>query len=331
MSWLRTATLIRAVLICCLSMPVTEGKAEASKAESGYIPTHDGSRLFYRKLGSGPQTVIIPGGFLFGSAFDGLAGKQRTIIFYDMRDRGASDRIEDAALLTMENDVRDLETIRSHFGVKKFVPVGYSYLGFMVVLYAKDHPQHVERIVQLGPVPRQWDTKFPDHLMNRDLAQVIPDEVWNPLEELKKQGYDKSHPKEYCEKRYQVLRVMLVGDPKNADKIPNYCHLPNEWPVNFDRHMQAHFVGSVQKLKVPKEEVQRVAVPVLTIHGTKDRNAAYGAGREWALTLPDARLVTVKGAAHQSWADQPELVFDSMRAFLDGKWPAAAEKITSLE
>jgi len=306
-------------------------ETKAAGETSGFIPTHDGSRLFYRKLGGGPQTVIVPGGFLFGNAFDHLAGKQRTVIFYDMRDRGASDRIEDASLITMENDVRDLETVRSHFGVKKFVPVGYSYLGFMVVLYAKDHPQHVERIVQLGPVPRQWDTKFPDHLMNRDLAQIIPDEVRNPLEQLKKQGYDKSHPKEYCEKRHQVLRVMLVGDPKNVDKIPNYCHLPNEWPVNFDRHMQAHFVGSVQKLKVTKEEMQKVRVPVLTIHGTKDRNAAYGAGREWALTLPDCRLITVKGAAHQSWADEPDLVLGSVETFLKGEWPKEAEKIASLE
>ncbi len=124
---------------------------------------------------------------------------------------------------------------------------------------------------------------------------------------------------------------MLVGEPKNVDKIPNACHLSNEWPVNFDRHMQAHFVGSVQKLKVSKEAVQKVSVPVLTIHGSKDRNAAYGAGREWALTLLDARLVTVKGAAHQSWADEPALVLGSVEMFLRGKWPAEAEKITSLE
>ncbi len=326
---LRKATLILLALAGWVPMLAAEGKAAAES--SGYIPTHDGSRLYYRKLGGGPQTVIVPGGFLFGDAFDRLAGKQRTIIFYDMRNRGASDRVEDASLLTMENDVRDLETVRRHFGVTKFVPVGYSYLGFMVVLYAKDHPQHVERIVQLGPVPRQWDTKFPEQLTNRDLEQIIPEEVWNPLQELKKQGYDQSHPREFCEKRYQVLRVMLVGDPKNADKIPNLCHLSNEWPVNFDRHLQAHFVGSVQKLKVPKEEVQKVAVPVLTIHGTKDRNAAYGAGREWALTLLDARLVTVKGAAHQSWADEPELVLGSIETFFQGKWPKDAEKIASLE
>lgn len=325
----RRVILVLLAMICSVDLLAAETKTAGES--SGFIPTHDGSRLYYRKLGSGPQMVIVPGGFLFGSAFDGLAGKQRTVIFYDMRNRGASDRIEDTSKLTMENDVQDLETVRRHFGVNKFVPVGYSYLGFMVVLYAKDHPQQVERILQLGPVARQWDTQFPEKLTNRDLRQIIRNEQWNPLEELKKQGYDKSHPREYCEKRYQVLRVMLVGDAKNADKIPNSCHLPNEWPVNFDRHLEAHFVGSVQKLKVTKEDVQKVAVPVLTIHGTKDRNAAYGAGREWALTLPDARLITVKGAAHQSWADEPMLVLGSIETFLNGEWPKEAEKITSLE
>ena len=38
----------------------------------------------------------------------------------------------------------------------------------------------------------------------------------------------------------------------------------------------------------------RVRAPVLTIHGTWDRNAPYAGGREWALTLPDARLITVE-------------------------------------
>ena len=71
--------------------------------------------------------------------------------------------------------------------------------------------------------------------------------------------------------------------------------------------------------------------PVLTIHGTKDRNAPYGSGREWAMTLPEARLVTVPGAGHLSWVEAPGLVFTSINTFLDGKWPTTAEKITQLE
>ncbi|HSA94374.1 MAG TPA: alpha/beta hydrolase [Terriglobales bacterium] len=306
--------------------------AHATDQETtGFVTAHDGARLSYRKLGHGPQTVIVPGGFLFDGAFDRFATAGRTVIFYDMRNRGRSDAVKDLSQVTIQNDVRDLEAVRAHFGVKKASLIGYSYLGFLVVLYAMDHPEHVERIIQLGAVPRQWDTEYPAQLTNRDAEQVVDMKAWNAVQELKKQGYNASHPKEYCEKEWAVFRRMLVGKPESVEKLPGWCDLPNEWPVNFSKHLEAHFVGSVQKLKVPKEEVAKVTVPVLTIHGTLDRNAAYGAGREWALTLPNARLVTVKGAAHQSWADEPELVLGSIETFLSGDWPKEAEKINSLE
>jgi pimeloyl-ACP methyl ester carboxylesterase len=87
----------------------------------------------------------------------------------------------------------------------------------------------------------------------------------------------------------------------------------------------------VQALQVAAEQVARVTAPVLTVHGTMDRNAAYGAGREWAMTLPDARLVTVSGAGHCSWADDPERVFGAVETFLSGRWPENAEKVTRLQ
>jgi pimeloyl-ACP methyl ester carboxylesterase len=68
---------------------------------------------------------------------------------------------------------------------------------------------------------------------------------------------------------------------------------------------------------------------VLTIHGIKDRNAPYGAGREWASKLQNARLLTIENGAHNSWVDAPEVIFPAIREFLDGKWPEAARKIAS--
>lgn len=71
--------------------------------------------------------------------------------------------------------------------------------------------------------------------------------------------------------------------------------------------------------------------PVLTIHGTWDRNAPYASGREWAMTFPDARLLTLEGAAHQVTADAPEIVLEAIDEFVSGRWPAAAERVTPLE
>jgi hypothetical protein len=48
------------------------------------------------------------------------------------------------------------------------------------------------------------------------------------------------------------------------------------------------------------------------------------------MLLPDARLITIDGAAHMSWVEFPEVVFPSIDLFLDGQWPEQAQPVTSL-
>jgi proline iminopeptidase len=302
------------------------GSAEV-KVDEGYVTAEDGVRLFYQKVGNGPDTIVIPLGFIMFDDFKQLAAKNRTLIFYDMRNRGRSDSVKDVEKLTIHHDVRDLEKIRQYFGLKKFSAIGYSYLGMMVVLYAMDHPESIDRIVQIGPVPIKFGTEYPKELTANDEKPVLDQAEVDKLLKLREEKYHINNPKDYCEKQWLVTRFRLVGNRANVDKLgKSNCDLPNEWPVNFEKHLQHHF-GSVQKLDISKERVAKVSAPVLTIHGTKDRNAPYGGGREWASTLPNARLITVKGAAHQSWVEAPDLIFSAIDTFLKGDWPKAAESV----
>jgi pimeloyl-ACP methyl ester carboxylesterase len=123
------------------------------------------------------------------------------------------------------------------------------------------------------------------------------------------------------------MRFYLVGDPSKVERLgPGHCHLPNEWPINVGRHWMEVRMPEMQALDIPQDRIRSLQHPVLTIHGTKDRNAPYGGGREWARLLPGARLLTVPGAAHQSWADAPD-VLSAVDAFLAGKWPEAAVRV----
>ena len=56
----------------------------------------------------------------------------------------------------------------------------------------------------------------------------------------------------------------------------------------------------------------------------------YSFGREWALTLPNARLLTIKDGAHQSFDEFPEIVLPAVRKFVEGNWPEGAKRVTSL-
>jgi len=103
----------------------------------------------------------------------------------------------------------------------------------------------------------------------------------------------------------------------------------NEYYHSFMWHLQHHFVGSVMNMNTDSLwlEVKKIEQPVLTIHGTKDRDAAFGAGRQWAMQLKNARLLPVEGAAHVPWMENPQLVITSISTFLDGDWPDQAIKL----
>ena len=303
--------------------------APAPEVTEGFVTAESGVELYYVKAGRGAQTVILPARLF---TFDDLRwlAERYTLISYDMRNRGRSSRIEDLSKISLQADVADLEAIRRHFGADKVHLIGYSYLGLMVMLYALDYPQHVDRIVQLGPVPLKFGTEYRGEYVANDRQQVIDQNGGPRLRELRASNYHTTHPREYCEEEWRVVRFMLVGDPQRVDRLgPGLCDLPNEWPANLSRHMERHFVGSVQKLDVPRERVAQLQNPVLTIHGTSDRNAPYGAGRDWVYLLPNARLVTLQGAAHQAFAERPEAVRPAIDEFLRGRWPATAEKVTS--
>lgn len=118
----------------------------------GYVSTADGVRLYYREVGSGDPVLVVPFATWLARDLEPLAQKRR-VIFYDMRGRGRSELVRDSARIGMEHDVADLEAVRLHFKLDRMQLLGYSYLGAMVVLYTAKHPQHVERVVQVGPVP----------------------------------------------------------------------------------------------------------------------------------------------------------------------------------
>lgn len=289
----------------------------------GFITTEDGVRLFYQKLGSGESTVLIPNGLYLFDEFKRFA-EGRTLIFYDVRNRGRSDTIHDPLKLArgILNDIDDMEAVRRHFGMDRVDLIGHSYVGLMVGLYAMKHPDCVNRVVQIGPMQPYADKQYPAHLKYVD---ATTGEVFSKLGQMQKEGLTGS-PEEICRKFSAVLALLCVVNPADAPKINwGRCELPNE--SGFMRYWMGSLVPSIQKLQVPEEEIANMKAPVLVVHGDKDRNAAYGGGRDWALLWPDARLLTVENAAHAPWVEGPEVVFGGIEMFLNGEWPEGARRV----
>lgn len=293
-------------------------------ASTGYISTPDGARLYYHTEGSGSPVVIVPAGLFLERDFARLA-HGRTIVFYDMRGRGRSSPIDDSTRVSIDRDVADLETVRAHFKVDRFIPLGWSYLGNMVMRYAVAHPEHVDRVVLVGPVGRDVGTVYTDSLVAHDSMPVTDSAAYATLQQGRADGTRERDARGFCEQDYRVLRGRLVGDPRLADQVPDLCDMPNEWPVHLNAHRRWLFTSLFGSQPPTWEQVATLTVPVLTIHGTQDRNAPYGGGVGWASHLPNGRLLTVRGAAHMAWLDAPQTVFAAVDTFLSGQWPAGAE------
>jgi pimeloyl-ACP methyl ester carboxylesterase len=89
-----------------------------------------------------------------------------------------------------------------------------------------------------------------------------------------------------------------------------------------------HLLPSIQTATPTTEGCARATMPVLIVHGTKDRSSPYGGGREWGLILPNARLLSVDETAHAPWIEAPDKVLNSIQLFLNGSWPNEAERVS---
>src|SRR2546421_883363 len=140
----------------------------------GYVTTEDGVRLFFHKLGNGAQTVVLLNGFYLFDDFKYLA-ESRTLIALDLRNRGRSDYITDTSKLQrgVQQDIDDLEVVRSCFALPQFDLIAHSYAGIIPILYAMKYPDRASRIVQIGAMPPSARTQYPPDLAYTET--VLPD------------------------------------------------------------------------------------------------------------------------------------------------------------
>jgi proline iminopeptidase len=306
---------------------LTEKENQAMQPSGACVTMEDGARLFVQTLGTGPQTVVILNGFYLFNDFSQLADG-RTLIFCDLRNRGRSDHITDPSQLSrgVEQDVDDLEAVRRHLGVNQVDLIAHSYAGIVVTLYAMKYPAHVTRAVQLGPMPPNQRTQYPAHLMCADRTLL---EFLTKAAQLEQQRSSED-PSSFCRKFWSLLRVIYVVNAADADRITwARCELPTE--LNFMKYWIGNVLPSIHRLHFTTADLAAVTTPMLIVHGVQDRSAPYGGGRDWALMLPNARLVTVDHAAHAPWIENPDKVFGAITTFLDGAWPESAERVDSLE
>lgn len=293
------------------------------KSSEGFAFVRPGLHLYYRILGEGEETVVVPNASWLWESLHPLAERRR-LILYDPRGRGRSSAVTDPRQLGLEEDAGDLEEIRRYFGLDRLTLLGSSYHAAIAASYALDNPGRTKRLLLVCPitpqVPGEWAQEVPS-------PEVL---IYPPgmarLDELRREGIDQEDPVAYCRAWFtHFLLPAMMADPAAISRFPlaDVCSFPNEWP---QRAVPLYFDHIIPKMKDWdfRPRLAELDCPVLVIQGTDDL-VPLEASREWAAFAPDARFLPLTGVGHHPYLERPPEFLAAAEAFLSGEWPQGAE------
>ena len=117
----------------------------------GYAYNADGSSTYYRIYGSGAPLLIINGGpGMNSNGFESLAehlAPNNKVILYDQRGTGKSAVAVSKKTISIDIMVDDIETLRKHLKIKKWIVLGHSFGGMLASYYATKHPSSFESLI----------------------------------------------------------------------------------------------------------------------------------------------------------------------------------------
>lgn len=305
-----------AILAICLAV--------MQPAYADFANAGDGVRIWYTERGKGSPVIVIHGGPGMDHltlAADLVPLEQRhRVIYYDQRGGGRSTLAADNALLTIDHHLADLEALRTHLGLKKVTLLAHSFGPAVAALYAIRHPDRVERMIFLGPIPPRKGAFFEEY-GSRLMARLTPEERTR-AEAL---SFESDNTAEVCREYWKLMTPPRVARslPATVVKADLCGGSPEAIRYGMTRTNPATF-GSLGDWNWTAE-LARLRVPTLIVHGDEDAIPMAMAG-EWVTAMPNALILRLRETGHFPHAERPDLVFPAIETFLRGKWPRNATR-----
>lgn len=291
------------------------------------VESADGIRIWWKAEGSGPPIVVIHGGpgLDHGSLAADLTtlAKTHTLVYYDQRGGGRSALPEDTSLLSISDHVRDLETLRIALGLETMTLLAHSFGPAIAALYAVEHPDRVERMIFLGPIPPRKGSFFEDY--GTRLESRLTDEQRKSADAAYASIEAGTDVVEAC-RAYWVVGTpprLAKGVPSSVVKA-DLCTAPAE-AIRYGMTKTGEATWGSMGDWDWRERLRAVKAPTLVIHGDEDA-IPLALVREWIPSLPDARIIVLEKTGHFPHAEQPAVVFKAIEQFTKGTWPKAATR-----
>ena len=273
-----------------------------------------GGKVWYKVTGTGKgmPVVLLHGGpgassYYLKSLED--LGNDRQVIRYDQLGAGKSDMITDTTRFTIDHFVKELDSLRAYFGIKKWHVLGHSWGTILAIEYYRAYPEYVASLIfgsACFDIPA-----YTEHA--KQLLKTLPDSLQQAVEKAEAAG-------NYQDTLYQAAinqfySLYLVRNATQAD-------LDSGW-ANFNAELYSYMFGPSEftvtgtlKNYNSTSYLSQIKVPTLFTVGEFDE-VGPDIVKSFADKVPASSYVLFPGSAHMTSLDVTEENLKVVRDFLN--------------
>ncbi|MDQ0686456.1 proline iminopeptidase [Streptomyces achromogenes] len=257
----------------------------------------DGVRLWASRSGTADPLVLCHGGPGLWDMFEDMTALPAPLsdaIRWDQRGCGRSQRCDGP--WTTERFVADLEAVRRHFGLGRMTLLGHSWGAQLALSYALAHPGRVRALIYvsgtgIGP-DADWHPAYKANFLARLGEAPALLARWRAAPNGSRERALIQWSVEFEDRRRAPEHAERMADPWFG--VNTACNAA----LNAER---ARDWGTPELYPA----CRRLETPVLIVDGARDirpRSAVDSLER----ALPHVRRVTLEGAGHLPWTEDPE-------------------------
>lgn len=232
----------------------------------------------------------------------GMLGQRHTVVRYDERGCGLSDR--NPGTVSLAAWLGDLDAVVEAAGFDRFALFGMCEGGLAAISYAARHPERVRCLVLYGTYGRGR--------LRRGATQEARDEA-EALVSLTRRVWDEPT------RAYRRLFTNLLIPDGTDEQMVWFDELQrlSSSPGHAARCRRVRYSADVTDL------ARQVTVPTLVLHPRDDAIVPFEEARLLATLIPDAQLVPLDSANHILLAEEPAFadLDEALHAFLGAHGP----------
>jgi proline iminopeptidase len=288
--------------------------------EHGMLDVGDGNHMYWEVWGNpeGKPLVKVHGGPGSGARPgrpNGFDLERYRVVVFDQRGCGrstphASDPATDMSVNTTEHLLRDMELLRTHLGIERWLLYGGSWGSTLILAYAERHPERVSEII----IPAVTTTRHSEiEWLYKGVGRFFP-EAWDRFRdgvpETERYGdlvaaYARLMENPDADVRAKAASDWLTWEDAVISAEPSgtpgaYSDRPDDGKLAFVR-ICAHYFSNDAWLEdgVLLRNAGRLAgIPGMLVHGRLDMGSPLSTAWELARVWPDARLVVIEDSGH---------------------------------